>query len=213
LRSIRLEWNECLFDIYGAEVIIVSDVPRPPTPGVRFVEYPTPMPVYSPAQASNYGIRQAGAGIVCKTDIDCVFTRQAMDKIAEVVGGRGVAFRYMMADDIDSLDTARAWSSGIGTMALHSSDWGLICGYDERMTGYGLEDGDGFCRAVQAGIDVPDVRGELYHIAHTPGTPQIVGRYDQWGRDDGFCPLHAAKNAAARRAEKWCDPCWGLGKA
>lgn len=210
-----MDWNREGFEAFDVRAIIVSDVPRDDLPPwARIVLYPGELEVYSPSKVSNYGIRQAGAGIVCKTDIDCVFSRGALEEIAGVRKGFGVSLAYFMAKSYEARQKAIRWESTKGTLALVFEDWDLINGYDERQEGYGLEDGDGYCRAMRiAKVRRPQV--PFWHIAHDAEQAQCPQanqnrRVDQWNRDNGFCPLRHRENRAARRSGPWRSDSWGL---
>ena len=210
-----LAWNREVFEAFAVRVLIVSDVPRGELPPwARILIYPGELEIYSPSKASNYGIRLAAAGIVCKTDIDCLFTREALEEVAQVREGFGVNLPYLMAGSVDELEDARRWESTKGTQALVWTDWDKISGYDERQDGYGLEDGDGYCRAMKvAKISRPKAR--FYHIAHGENGPACAQarqgrRVDQWNRGTGFCPVRVAHNKAARRSGRWASPSWGI---
>jgi len=210
-----LEWNRKLFEVFGVRTIIVSDVDRSGLPAwARLVVYPGKLEIYSPSRVSNYGIRIAGAGIICKTDIDCVFSRSALEEVAGVREGLGVSLPYLMAMSYDERPKAIKWESTKGTLALVFEDWDRISGYDERQAGYGLEDGDGYCRAMRiARVRRPQV--PFWHIAHDSergACPQANQnrRSDHWHRADGFCPVRHRENRAARRSGLWSSPSWGL---
>lgn len=210
-----LAWNREEFEAFGVRVLIVSDVDREDLPSwARLAIYPLELKIYSPARVSNYGIRLAGAGIICKTDIDCVFSTRALVQVADVLPGYGVNLPYFMANSFEEREKAIRWESTKGTMALDFSDWERISGYDERQEGYGLEDGDGYCRAMRiAKIKRPHV--PFWHIAHGEAgakcSQAIQGRrVDQWNRDSGFCPPRVQQNRRARRLSFWSSPSWGL---
>ena len=209
-----LAWNREVFEAFGVRALIVSDVPRGDLPPwARIAIYPGELPVYSPSKVSNYGIRLAAAGIVCKTDIDCLFTREALEEVADVGEGRGVNLPYLMAGSVDELDGAVRWESTKGTQALVFEDWDRISGYDERQEGYGLEDGDGYCRAMKV-AKVRRPKARFFHIAHgeagaTCAQGRQSKRFDQWNRS-GFCPLRTRQNKAARRRGRWSSSSWGI---
>jgi GT2 family glycosyltransferase len=66
---------------------------------------------------------------------------------------------------------------------MAAADWERMRGYDERMLGYGVEDGDLVLRALKAGIAISRGSTIVYHIAHDEGSPQIKrARGDWWNR-------------------------------
>jgi len=212
-----LKWNEKLFVEYTSQIVIVSDVPRSGLPPYcKMIIYPTPLEVYSPSKVSNFGIRSVGSGVICKTDIDCVFNRQAMEEIASCKSGKGIYFCYTMAKTYEERDKGVKWGSTCGTMALHFDDWNKISGYDERLDGYGVEDGDGVARAKKV-ANVPQSKHAIWHISHTGDElwtqTNICLRRDLWNRKDGFCPDRHNLNSQIRRGPvKWINHNWGTGQ-
>ena len=212
-----ISWNDKLFTEYISQLVIVSDVVRDNLPPYcKLVIYPTPLEVYSPSKVSNFGIRTAGSGIICKTDIDCVFTKEALEEVAACKPGKGVYFCYRMAKTYEERDKGIVWGSTCGTMALHFSDWDKINGYDERLDGYGVEDGDGVVR-VKKVATVPQSKNRIWHISHTGDElwtqTNICMRRDLWNRKSGFCPDRHNLNSQIRRgAEKWSNPNWGTAQ-
>jgi len=211
-----IAWNTELFIKFGVTVHIVSDVPRTGLPDwVKIHVYPRELKVYSPAKVSNLGIRQAGRGIVCKTDIDCVFSEGAMKEISVVFPGLGIYFNYLMVKSYETKNFSQRWGSTCGTMALHFDDWNKLCGYDERLDGYGIEDGDGMARA-RTFCKVPRSNEAVYHVSHGNtelwSQTNVCLRRDLWNRKDGFCPdRHVANRKIRDSVEKWKNPDWGLG--
>jgi len=49
---------------------------------------------------------------------------------------------------------------------MTGANWKRLCGYDERMEGFGREDGDLVTRARLAGLDVRRAPGRVWHIGH-----------------------------------------------
>ena len=211
-----IKWNQDLFCQYAVTVHVVSDVPREGLPEwVKVHIYPRELEVYSPAKVSNFGIRQAGQEIVCKTDIDCVFTEEAMKEISAVIPKVGIYFCYLMAKSYETRNVNQRWGSTCGTMALHFSDWDKLCGYDERLDGYGIEDGDGVAR-VKTFCKVPKSNSGVYHISHGGAElwtqTNTCLRRDLWNRKGGFCPdRHVANRKIRDEAPKWANPDWGKG--
>jgi hypothetical protein len=182
------EWNNNLFREFGCRVIVVSDAETlaekinvPPEYG-RVIPYPENLEFFSIAKTSNCGLRFAAAGIICKTDIDVVFNRDFFELVKNLKPGRGVYPYYNMAEFYGD-PRPREWAAACGTLAMHFEDWDKTQGYNEGMTGYGIDDGDCICRARRNKITVDRV-GRITHIAHVAGTPQRgTRRTDQWNRD------------------------------
>lgn len=204
-------WNDAGFRSISARVIIVSDVARDDLPDyARAIIFPAPLEKFALAKTSNYGIRQAARGIVCKTDPDIVFSRDALADLLYVRLGHGVAYTYRMAESYDARLLARPWTATRGTLALHYDDWARVGGYDERHEGYGWEDGDTYLRAIRAGVDVVASPSPVYHVAHAGGEQvRQGGRIDQWGRESGFNPPARAENIEISRSP-WARKNWGV---
>ena len=207
------DWNDSLFREFGARVIVVSDIERTGLPDyARLAVFPDDLDIFNLSRTSNYGIRLAGSGIICKTDPDCVFSPEAMAAVAGVTQKRGVCMRYLMAQSYEQRDKAREWQASKGTVALHYDHWNAICGYDERHSGYGIEDGDCFHRATQAeGREVERIAAPFWHIAHSQDSqPRGNQRPDCWNRGNGFNPKNHRVNKEFMRAKNWHDPAWGI---
>lgn len=216
-----IAWNRNLFEQYRVRCIIVSDAPRDDVPAwCRVAPFPVDLARFNLAACSNYGIRLAGSGTICKTDIDCIFTAEALDACLSVTPERGVGLRYLMAASPDPAGRAAAelWDQSKGTLCLDFAHWSALRGFDERQDGYGLEDGDGYTRAKMAidGRTVDRVDAPFYHIAHEYGQPQHRRRRkDFWNRDNGFNPRNHAHNRSRIAAGPWHktaeSAAWGLG--
>lgn len=211
-----ISWNREQFERVGARLIIVDDVPHTNLAlpeWARVAVFPKPLDVFNLAATSNYGIRLAGDGIVCKTDIDCVFPREAVDAVASVTDAAGVCFLYRMARSVKPEDLAAAdpWDASKGTLALTASHWHAISGYDERMEGYGIEDGDAFHRAAHSvpGRTCAHVPSFIWHIAHSaaPQPSNVRGRSDLWNGAE-FNPKNHRQNQTARHTA-WASAAWG----
>jgi len=211
-----ISWNTELFVKFNVTLHVVSDVPRDNLPEwVKIHIYPRELKVYSPARVSNFGIRQAGGGIVCKTDIDCVFSEEALKEISVVFPGMGVYFTYLMVKSYEERGKFQRWGSTCGTMALNFSDWEKLCGYDERLEGYGIEDGDGVARA-RLFCKVPKSIASVYHVSHGNtelwSQTNVCLRRDLWNRKGGFCPDRHVINRKIRDTQgRWNNPDWGKG--
>jgi hypothetical protein len=212
-----LRWNTRLWREIGARVLVVSDRDGYPDlpEWVRVAKYPVPLTKFNLSKCSNYGIRLAGSGIIVKTDPDIYWTPEAIRQVAGVTDSLGACpILHMAAGETeDQRKRAQAWTASKGVLALAWEHWQAICGYDERMEGYGIEDGDAFHRAGVMLRPARDVVRETYvwHIAHTPQA-QTHGntRMDCWGRLSGFNPRSHAQNQAARQREPWHCADWGL---
>jgi len=212
-----LSWNAQMFNKYNVKINLVTDRHHKDLPVyVNELIYPTSLLVYSPSRVSNYGIRQAGSGKICKSDIDVVFSEQAMQEVCyKVRPGVGYYWNYRMAPSYEErLVKSALWGAGVGTMCLDFSDWDRLNGYDERQEGYGVEDGDGVQRARKI-VDLKHSRAIIYHISHNPENElwtetNRCWRRDLWNRDTGFCPDRHKENRAVRDSNvPWSNPNWG----
>jgi hypothetical protein len=213
-----IAWNREVWRSIGARVIVVTDRARYEgqealPEWVRLAVFPVALERFNLALTSNWGIRLAGGGIVVKTDPDVLWPREAAERVARVVDALGWCPKYRMATGPSDgeLEAASVWEASKGTLALSFAHWDSISGYDERMSGYGIEDGDGFHRAgcgCRPGRDV-ERSGHVFHIAHTRA-PQAGGnlRKDCWGRSEGFNPKAHQHNMSVRR-EAWASGSWG----
>jgi len=195
-------WNDAAFARHGISVTVVTDVYRPIEHEfdfpLRLFTFPVPLEIFSITKCSNFGIRKIGTGVICKTDIDCLFSDAALDEIAVVQSGHSVFYNYRMAESSTPIDLGRAkqWAAGSGTVAMHWDDWDAMGGYDQRLEGYCSDDADCVARAPQPCKGL----GDLWHIA-----PE-GGRF--WNRET-INPLnrrHCAEIRAAgryQRTENW----------
>ncbi len=159
LYSRWFQWNRLVIESANATLIpigVAITIPAPPTT------------IYSPARASNIGIRRAcdsGAGVVVKTDIDCILDAKFIVEALELERGTMLAPWYH--DAVHAGDEAgRVMQRPCGTVAMWAADWRALCGYDERMYGYGREDGDLLRRAKLAKMRVTRRQHQVYHVRH-----------------------------------------------
>jgi len=181
-----MAWNVEQFEQHGVTVYLVSDIPKEIGPMVKQVVVGR-QSIYSPSRMSNIGIRQAikdkCEGVV-KTDIDCLLTAGFWKKLPLVVRGQGQAPYYMLTSSPERLGPGKHPSRSVGTMALHRDDWDALRGYDERMYGYGREDGELFDRAKVVCEKVKRLPDLVYHIEHEDR------------KDDQWYPLRRQENIA-----------------
>lgn len=200
-------WNDAAFRAAGARVIIVSDVPRDGLPEyAETVVFPVPLKMFSISRTANFGIRRAidqGAGVVLKTDIDCVL--DTLHALVTAVDGEAAWSPYRMVADLE--DRGKVWNSARGTVCLTAGDWQRLNGYDERMSGYGVDDGDLRSRARHAGIRWRRCE-PLRHVSGTGEKFTTSGnRRDRWNYD-ATNPLNHAANRAATKTP-WTRAEWG----
>lgn len=216
-----LSWNDRVFRAFGVRVWIVSDCEIGGLPShVNVLPYLIEMPMFSLGRTSNYGIRSAidsGAGVVIKTDVDVMIPPETMQRLL-AVPERAAAFPvYRMAQSAAEAtarpEMAIRWEGTRGTVAMRSECWRELCGYDERMAGYGPEDGALEDRCLRAGLKLSRLEegttAPVYHIAHEEGSPQRRDRRtDHWNRG-GINPENREQINELRARADWRDPEWG----
>lgn len=214
-----LVWNDKSFRSVSARLLVVMDQPLLRLPDYACAAvFPKKMERFALSWTSNFGIRTAinnGANIVCKTDPDMLITEDLAAILASVQSKTAVSPVYRMAQGPNEArqrpESCLVWDGSRGTFAMNSGDWRAVSGYDQRMVGYGPEDGDLCDRCKREKIKIfRHSDSPIFHIAHDPGTPQKKGqRFDQWGRDDGFNAENRPEINALRRLNNWDDPSWG----
>jgi len=216
--ALHFVWNADVYRKYNVRVFVVADRIYPMPDYARCCVYPKPLKIFSIAKTSNYGIRKAcdnGFEIIVKTDVDCVFSETLMALIESTNQHEGIAPEYRMANDfaqtIRAPENIPAWPDTKGTLALPAWVWRDICGYNENLEGYGIEDGDCYERATRSRIKIiRAAHAPLWHIAHEAGTLQARGpRIDFWNRENGFNPKNHSYNRQARKG-KLANPNWGI---
>jgi hypothetical protein len=160
---------------------------------------------------SNLGIRaaiEAGCVAILKTDPDIWFAGALQPMLDSIGERRGVCPTYMMCSSYEQarahMEQSVPWNQTRGTLGLPVGAWASMRGYDERMVGYGVEDGDAYRRAC-AYADV--ARSFMVcHIAHAAGPQHRRARRDHWGRDDINPAMHGHNMA---RQTPWAPSVWG----
>lgn len=203
-----VSWNEAAFAETDTHCVIVRDSARQNIESqyVTQIVYPGDLEIFSLSKTSNYGIRLCGSGVICKTDIDCIINSELLKCMAALVPGRALCPIYKMATCADDPNPQR-WAASRGTFAAHYDDWAAVTGYDERMSGYGIEDGDLFARMEKAGVKIS--RGAyVMHVAHDAAATQRGARGDLWN-SEGVNPRRHSENKAICRSGKWKNQGWG----
>jgi len=202
-----VEWNRHLFERDRIRLYVVSDAERQGLPDwCRVIVYREPMTVFNLSKTSNFGIRRAiadGAEVIVKTDPDILFPERTWNSIVtRVQDGAGACPVYRMARTVgeaqDRPHEAHEWHASCGTIAMTAEDWRRAGFFDERMEGYGIEDGAMYHRATGAGVEMDRMPARpVMHIAHSPGTDQTpASRGDQYNRATGFNPARNDQNLA-----------------
>jgi glycosyltransferase involved in cell wall biosynthesis len=179
-----LQWNkENIEKINGAYLIVGFNMNAPI------------MEKYSPSKCSNAGIRKAidsGADVVIKTDIDCKLSLDFLELASELEPGRCECPVCFFSGKSEN----RYKEAQCGTVAMHAKNWNDLYGYDERMYGYGWEDGDLIARIERKKIKISRHRDKfLIHVEH----PKRFG--------SNWYPVNRNKNKSFR---SWRSQNWGL---
>ena len=223
----HLEWNAAVYQAAGVKVFVVTAEAPPALPSwAEALIFPRHLATFSLTRTCNFGIRHAidaGFGPIVKTDSDMVFPADTLAECCAVGAGEAVAPCYQM---VNSYQERHTWRNrleaplALGTISMGAPGWEKVCGYDERLEGYGCDDGDIWARIGAAGLR--RVRGlGIYHIAHVAGVVQqeahCVGdkakgvRTDHHNRD-GINPNRLRENRAILRRGAWKSADWGLEK-
>lgn len=139
--------------------------------------------------------------IVMKTDPDIEFSHEAINHIRhKVKPGQGLV--SICAND--TIEHSVPWSdmkkrrSGLGaSFAMTKLDWFNLCGYDERIEGWGGDDDEMFKRASKNITMEVSEKHPIYHINHPC-------------RQSGNFVKNSYTNMKYIRSCDWNDPNWGL---
>jgi hypothetical protein len=220
-----LDWNR---DI--DKVIAVTDRPLGLEDGrLEELVYPQPLPIFSLSKTCNYGIRYVGekygwGSTIVKTDVDIVFPLETLKEMARVEEGQAYSPPYHMVNSFKDRFTYTpnrlVADLAIGTIAMVGTDWMKTCGYNEKLEGYGCDDGDMWHRIGLKGIKRWRGIG-CYHIAHRPSSPQKekhclktgdnrrLIRTDHHGRNTGVNPNRMRENSKIVQSGVWENQEWG----
>lgn len=213
-----IEWNENIIRAMRARVVVVSDIRSygiALPDWMTIARFPRSLSIFNLSATSNFGIRLVGRGTIAKVDPDLFLGEKFPDTVVAVNDARGVSPVYRMASSSQEARDGKGeiWEASKGCLIMTWRRWAEINGFDERMIGYGIEDGDAFCRAQKLPNHTVDrICEPVWHVAHS-STPQLTGnqRTDCWGRANGFNPHRHRKNMDARRSP-WSSPTWGQGQ-
>jgi hypothetical protein len=199
-------WNDAVYRSSGAAVYVVTDRDRNVPEYATCVLFPgEQLPlvdgkrVFSLSATKNCGIAKAiadGHSPVISTDVDVAFPGDTWQQLAIADHRRAYVPVYRMRTWPDREDAQDHDDPGCtGTVSMTAARWRMIH-YNERMIGYGGEDG---CLLRDMRSHVRVIRDkQVWHIAHTPGVnPRNVpgkGRDGCWGRDSGFNPDNFENN-------------------
>ena len=200
-------------DVYvraGAQLYVVAEPSSQriePAIHVVFDEGRLPVasgkPVFSLSATKNAGIAAAlcdRRSPIIATDIDVEVTADTMRRVAELDGQTALVPVYRMRTWHDRTDPQDHFDYGCtGTIAMTAANWARLQ-YDERLYGYGGEDGE-LCNRISRSRVRIDRGTTVLHHAHTPGVnPRRVpgaGNDQCWNR--GFNPDRFRENAEVMR--------------
>jgi hypothetical protein len=153
-----LDLNQLAMGMVGAEI--------------EFAEEPDDQQVFGLGLAINHALRRIDTtGIILKTDVDNVWPLATLEAVKrECRPGRPV---FVMMADVDPgqplpahWDPAKVRAEAYGNVAMYAQDWYRLCGYDERIVGWGGDD----TNLLQRARDIlrPQVRSDLplWHLSH-----------------------------------------------
>jgi len=198
-----ISWNREVFEAEGVDLCIVSDRSLDLEYG-RTAVYPVEQEIFSIPKTVNFGLRTFATGIVAKTDIDIIWSRELIQRLHKAVvagekGYIGICVDIGGPDGANNYAKRRKRRRGRGAcLALHVDDWHAICGYDERIQGWGGDDEDCWKRACHKVEMLEEWTCPLYHIRHS----QRKGSAD--------FPILSSRNLRIARKNNWSNPDWGI---
>ncbi|MCP4599019.1 MAG: hypothetical protein GY847_00490 [Proteobacteria bacterium] len=200
-----VRWNRDVFESEDVFVVIVCDRPLSlGSPNFTSLVYPKKLKYMAVSKLLNYGIRSVNEGIIVRSDIDIVFSREVVRLIKKQVNNRhGLLCFSSNAPSYDHIQKVfwhrvRKRRSGHGAcLALHRTTWHKLHGYNENLFGWGFEDTDVFHRAKRIVRVTTNSTYPLYHIKH-------VVRVNK----DFFLQRNNKNRSLARRG--WRDSDWGI---
>lgn len=198
----------------GIDFWIVSD--RKKSGIARYANclvYPQEMKVYNYGAAANFGIRHLieRYDVIIKTDIDCFLGSDLLDAVGGLDDSLALVPWYMDVPESGDMEAAKPCKRAMGTVAMTAGNWRQLRGYDERMFGYGREDGDLCDRALKLGIHIGREKNVCYHYHHGKGGSRAARR---WNADN--TPVRRNQNYRVGRKVLWHETeesmNWGEGK-
>jgi len=212
----HFKWNDAIYREVEAKVFVVVeedlDAGTPPEGAmpfpaavmdlpeyvtlIQFDESDLPVidgkPAFSIAKTKNRGIEAAirnGCELIIATDVDVTLDAEAWAAAMRVTDYSASVPLYRMADSHKDRKTKYIDApNATGTVTMTANNWREVR-YDERMVGYGCDDGAIlYAMGIHgAGLTI-DRTGVAYHVAHVEGSNQseFNGRSDHWNRGSGF---------------------------
>jgi hypothetical protein len=200
------KWNNDVFSELGFDIITVSDKNfKVGFNNCRVVKYPAVQKKFSIPKTINYGIRQVShEGLVIKSDPDIFFSKAVLKHVVDSVSkGNGMVCHCSNIDSVESAVKDSNWvrrtkrHRGRGAcFAMMKSDWESLCGYNEKIWGWGGDDNDMWTRATRKIKMVENSEFPLYHINH------------EKRKGSEFFPTRGNSNL---KVGSWNNPNWGSG--
>jgi predicted glycosyltransferase involved in capsule biosynthesis len=205
-------WNKEVFETMNIKLIVVSDRDMEfEESWVRTLVYPHEQEKFSIPKTVNYGIRRATTDIIIKSDVDIYFSLDVLRNVEENLSiGNGMVclcaeasqLKYAVNSCHDMWHTVKIlWNGRGGCFAMMRDDWHRLCGYNEKIFGWGADDDEMWERA--SGTINMELSHEfmLWHIKHP---------YRKSGNQKDFFPVRTVSNRQTGWEEKWEDEKWGM---
>lgn len=197
-----VSWNRGVFESENVDLCIVSDRELDLEYG-RTAVYPVEQEIFSIPKTINFGLRTFTEGIVAKTDIDIIWSKELIQRLREVIvagetGYIGICANIGKPEGAKNYEKLTKRLRGRGAcFALHIDDWHAICGYDERIQGWGGDDEDCWRRARTHVKMVEEWKCPLYHMRHAIRA----------GRET--FPILSKRNMKISGKRNWSNQEWG----
>lgn len=138
---------------------------------INIIEYPTDQQIFSIPKTINYGLKRSNGNIFLKTDPDIIFSKDAIQMVVDnVVPGLGlieICADSILDNKFPEWNNCQKRMEGYGAcFALHRNDWFKLCGYDERISGWGADDTEMAMRAGKELKLIVSRKFPVWHIAH-----------------------------------------------
>jgi hypothetical protein len=200
-------WNAFVFKANDVKLFLVLDRMETFTqPWIYPVRYPREQEQFSLPKTVNYGLRRAAevADVLVKSDIDIIFSSSILEQVRRtvtpMVGLVGICANVQTPEHLATKNWARATKrrTGMGAcFAMHRTAWFALCGYNEKMIGWGADDTDMHRRASRAlTINVTD-ECPLYHVNHQERKSKDKGAFFEFRSQQNLMvsviPWHSVK--------------------
>jgi len=151
---------------------------------VKYIEVKTNIDIFNKCRALNIGIKSSNTPFIFSTDIDCIFSKNFIEKVVNVLKKEKAVVLCQKIDlDKEGKKTQIHEPSASGSCIGITKDWiNKVHGYDETYTYWGREDNDLVDRAVQDGHKLIWITNdvELLHQWHEPSSQQTLNENDMY---------------------------------